>query len=493
MTQTAELLDRAPPCDHAAERALLRGIVLDQALPDEQRLTTRHFQDEGHRAIFVAIATVRENALPIDLAHVVEELRRTDQLDGIGGIPALAEILSAEIIPASVPDYLRRVRDCYSRRCALNSAIEIIRGVHSDAPTDAILWDWQERIETIQEDSESARPPKPQAAGLLIAENPRLHEPVIDGLLRRGETGNIIAPPKMGKSWLAYGLALNVVTGGDWFGRFPCRPGHALIIDNELHKSTLAGRLQTVGQAMRLRIDDYRDSLSVLSLRGQLLNLHGIASLLKKIEPGTYDLIILDAFYRSLPVGASENDNATIAGLYNVVDSLTKRLDCCWVNIHHSTKGSQAEKAITDVGAGAGSQSRAADAHLILRPHEEDGAIVLEAVVRSFAPVDPLALRWDFPLWMPDSGLDPTQLRGRRTKAEERQLDRDGETKAKILKVLGEGPKMRRAIEGRVGIGRDRGNRLLGLLESEGAIGSEETTCRGGIGRRYYLQNGDQS
>ncbi len=44
---------------------------------------------------------------------------------------------------------------------------------------------------------------------------------------------------------------------------------------------------------------------------------------------------------------------------------------------------SQAGKAITDVGAGAGSQSRATDTHLILRPHEEKNCAVLDAAVRS--------------------------------------------------------------------------------------------------------------
>jgi hypothetical protein len=56
-------------------------------------------------------------------------------------------------------------------------------------------------------------------------------------------------------------------------------------------------------------------------------------------------------------------------------------------------------------------QSRATDTHLILRPHEEDGAVVLDAAVRSWPPVSPMCLRWEYPIWRPAPDLDPTQLR----------------------------------------------------------------------------------
>ena len=90
--------------------------------------------------------------------------------------------------------------------------------------------------------------------------------------------------------------------------------------------------------------------------------------------------------------------------------------------VHHSTKGNQSGKAVTDVGAGAGSQSRATDTHLVLRPHEQDGVVVLDAAVRSWPPVMPRCLRWTFPVWTPDDALDPAALRSerprRRPKAE---------------------------------------------------------------------------
>src|SRR5262249_13548999 len=46
----------------------------------------------------------------------------------------------------------------------------------------------------------------------------------------------------------------------------------------------------------------------------------------------------------------------------------------------------------------------------ILRPHEDDGAFVLEVALRSFAPVEPICLRWEFPVWVPANDLNPQQL-----------------------------------------------------------------------------------
>ena len=70
--------------------------------------------------------------------------------------------------------------------------------------------------------------------------------------------------------------------------------------------------------------------------------------------------------------------------------------------MHHATKGNQSDRRVTDVGAGGGAQARAADTHLVLREHEQPNMVVLDAAVRSFPPIEPMTLRWSFPLWLPD-------------------------------------------------------------------------------------------
>ena len=143
-------------------------------------------------------------------------------------------------------------------------------------------------------------------------------------------------------------------------------------------------------------------------VRGVNPDFGAIGRFLRK-QSTAYSLIAVDAKYRTLPPGKSENDNAFETELYNEID----RWAHAKILVHHSSKGGQGEKRVTDVGSGAGAQSRAADCHLILREHAEEDAVVLEAAVRSFAPVEPLPLRWQWPLWHPDDGLDSRLLRAR--------------------------------------------------------------------------------
>lgn len=256
----------------------------------------------------------------------------------------------------------------------------------------------------------------------LIANFQGLNKPLIHGLLREGETMNIIASPKIGKSWLVNSLTISIASGMDWLG-FKVEPGRVLLIDNELHRNTTTYRYIEVTKALGLASHLYSDNLKVRSLRGELKDLNQLSEMFKKIKPGRYDVIVIDAFYRTLPSGTDENDNGAIAGLYNQLDVHANQLKCAFILIHHTSKGNQANKSVTDVGAGAGSQSRAADTHVILRGHEEDDKVVMDAATRSWPPLKTLVLAKQHPLFVIDDDADPTALAGSlKTSSSKKQL-----------------------------------------------------------------------
>lgn len=242
----------------------------------------------------------------------------------------------------------------------------------------------------------------------LHKKHTELRDPVIHGLLRRGEIMNIISAPKVGKSFMANDLATTIAQGGDWLGKFKTRAGRVLIIDNELHPETISFRTKLVAQR-KARTDmgsKYLASMiDVISLRGELVDLKGLAKEIKYIARNEYVLIILDAFYRFLPPRTDENDNGQMATLYNRLDKYAAKTNSAICVIHHTSKGDQAGKKVTDVGAGAGVQSRATDTHLILRAFKTKKNIIrLDAAVRSFVPLDPFCIKAEFPTWR----LDPT-------------------------------------------------------------------------------------
>ena len=166
----------------------------------------------------------------------------------------------------------------------------------------------------------------------------------MDGLFREGETVNIIASPKVGKSWLAYKLALSIIAGQDFLG-FATARGKVLLIDNELHPQTLALRIPAVANPLGIFPAEYNDDLEVWPLRGNLRPLHQLEDDLEAIEPGHFKAIILDAKYR-FGNGDSENDNAAETQFYNTLDRIAERTGAALVLIHHSTKGSQSDKRL---------------------------------------------------------------------------------------------------------------------------------------------------
>lgn len=286
------------------------------------------------------------------------------------------------------------------------------------------LQEQAEETERLEGNLTSAVPAK--SVRQLLNEHPSLRRPVIHGLLREGETMNVIASPKIGKSWLVVDLALAVATGCPWLETFETERGDVLIVDNELHQETSANRIPKVMKARGFTLENVADRVFVANVRGGLQDIFGLANYFQQLQPGRFKLIVLDAFYRFMPKDSDENDNGTMSQVYNHLDGYAARLGCSFVLVHHSSKGNQSGKSVTDVGAGAGSRSRATDTHLVLRPHEEPDCVVLDAAVRSWPPIEPRVLRWTFPVWMPDDSLDPTALRQERPR---RRAKTEKETK----------------------------------------------------------------
>jgi hypothetical protein len=232
----------------------------------------------------------------------------------------------------------------------------------------------------------------------LPAKYPKPRGIVVEGLIRQGDVVNLVGGPKARKSFLVMQLGLNVATGTDFLGR-RTRQGKVLLIDNELRGDDLGRRAQAMATAMGLDWHNATKNIDIKLLRGQLADLMTIKAALATVPTGTYQLVIFDALYKMMPKGTDENSNADVTQCYIQLDGIAEGQDCAAVCVHHTSKGAQHAKAITDMGSGAGAQSRSADVHLVLRDHEDANTVVLAAVVRSQMPVEPICIQFQYPLW----------------------------------------------------------------------------------------------
>ena len=247
------------------------------------------------------------------------------------------------------------------------------------------------------------------------AEYPReMREEIVGGLFRRGEVINWIGSPKTGKSWLLHRLAMGMVSGHG----FTCKrqddlfvkQGRVLLVDVELHPETLENRLHAVATQMRVTADVCRANLDIMCLRGEWATLDDVEATIEAQPAGTWQMIALDAFYRFIPPGMRENENADMTQIYNQIDRIAAKANAAILVVHHTTKGVQTEKSTMDVGAGAGAIGRATDTHVTFLRHAEDGYIVMSAETRSFQRPTARVLHVDWPDIAFDSTKDATKL-----------------------------------------------------------------------------------
>jgi hypothetical protein len=304
----------------------------------------------------------------------------------------------------------------------------------------------------------------------LVKKFPEMRPVVIDGILRQGETLNVIAPPKTGKSWLVSYLAWCVATGRPWLSH-DVKQCKVLVVDNELHQETLAIRYEKVANEMMIENSE-RDSLEVVSLRGENVNINN-AEMMLRVPEGKFGLVVFDALYRMLPGDTNENSNAQMMLVYNKLDQLAKSWGAAIIIIHHASKGDQSDKAVTDVGAGAGAISRAADSHLIIRPHEQQGLHVLEAVTRSFPSPDPLSIRFTFPVWQAET-IEP-QIKTRKSgNGDAKQQQRNADKELIYDAIPTDGKISQSKVRGLTGFRQDRVISLVAELAKEKRVKIDE-------------------
>ena len=365
----------------------------------------RWFTSLDHQNTFNVLRDLAEVGHEPDAEVVISFLEETDRRAD----KYIVRELFNEPVSGTALDYHKKVirknydslRVLYLRaeieRAAKDGAFEQIQELSREAAA----------LEAGHEVSSANGPWQLKSVWSAVANPAPKREVIIEGLMRRGEVGNMVASTKKGKSWLAVLLGMKVATGEPWLGRQTTK-GRVLLIDNELQDEEIQNRMANVANAAGI-ITENAEPFEYVDLRGQWVGIQEIEFQLSRFEPGELTLVVLDAKYRFFSNGMQENSNDDQTAFHNEIDKLARRLNCAIVMVHHATKGDQGQRAVTDVGSGGGSQARAADCHIVIRSHADgDDLAVLDAAVRSFPPVKSQTLRWSFPLWTADTSVEAT-------------------------------------------------------------------------------------
>ena len=277
--------------------------------------------------------------------------------------------------------------------------------------------------------------PKSRTLGQMVNQPRPMKRAVVNGLVRLAEVCQITCPPKTMKTWLAIDYGLSVAFGTDFLGVFPTTQGRVLHIDTELDEGNFDFRFNEVMRARGHSIVEANKQIESICLRGKGGNFYELCDAVESdFSEGEFSLIIIDAIYKLYPKGFSENDNADATAMMNRFTELGSRMNAGVTCIHHASKGNQSQKAVTDVGSGAGAMARAADSYLILREHELKGCSVLEGRTRSFLQPEPTTLKFDFPVWHVKADIAPEV----KQKANASKIAKEIERRADVAKIQNE-------------------------------------------------------
>lgn len=147
-------LERVPPQNVEAERAVIGGVLLD---PDAatraiEILGPEAFYKPSHARIFRAIVALFARRQPIDVMTLSEELGKAGDLEAVGGIAALTDLVDSTPSAANLEHYARIVLDKYILRQLIRASTEIAEDAYAASrDADAILDSAEQRIFKISE------------------------------------------------------------------------------------------------------------------------------------------------------------------------------------------------------------------------------------------------------------------------------------------------------------------------------------------------------
>lgn len=140
-------LGMVPPHNIEAEQAVLGCMLLDSdVIPTVTELIrSSDFYREDHREICEAIIDIVENAGPVDIITVAEQLQQRGTLEKVGGIDYLASITSAVPTTANARHYAKIVEEKSLLRRLIKAAQDIAGMSYDEAEEAEFVLDKAEK------------------------------------------------------------------------------------------------------------------------------------------------------------------------------------------------------------------------------------------------------------------------------------------------------------------------------------------------------------
>lgn len=224
---------KTPPHSIEAEQFLIGGVLLDENAYDyiAGALFAKHFYRKEHQIIYEHIVKLRSENKNADAVTVAESLKLNNQLDYVGGIEYLYNLVDSTVSAANVTSYAEIIRERFILRELISASNIIADAAYSPQGrnVDQLLDEAEQKIFNIK-DLNSSNKQFAEFRELLeevvtkmmeAAQNPNsdgitgvaTHYTELDNYtsgLQRGELIIIAGRPGMGKTSFALNMAENI-------------------------------------------------------------------------------------------------------------------------------------------------------------------------------------------------------------------------------------------------------------------------------------------
>lgn len=225
--------ERVPPHSEDAERAVLGCALQDAArildLCIERQIAPESFYVRRHQCLYEAMLALHAERKPVDFVTVVDRLRETQLLDGVGGEEELARLIDGTPTTAHAEYYVQRVYENHLLRRIIDAARAVTENCYQgEAEAESQLSAAEEAFYSLSEQRIASE----RTWGSLVNAEMKEVETLIsekkgitgvstgfadiDRMLLGMQGGDLIvlaARPSMGKTSLALNVAEHVAMG----------------------------------------------------------------------------------------------------------------------------------------------------------------------------------------------------------------------------------------------------------------------------------------
>ncbi len=124
----AMVYGKVPPQAKELEEVVLGAIMLEKGAFESasEILRPECFYLEAHQRIFRAMQSLTARSMPIDLLTVVEELRRKEELDVVGGAYFVTRLTNTVVSSANIEAHSRIILQKFLQRELIRLSGEVI-------------------------------------------------------------------------------------------------------------------------------------------------------------------------------------------------------------------------------------------------------------------------------------------------------------------------------------------------------------------------------